>query len=247
MGFFLQVRGAIPTTPWELVLTSSRETQFVLAVLVIFSVVSWYLIVLKWWQFRRMRQLGDRFMGEVEKAPRLDDAYHAAMRLPPSPYNRLLREAVHFFTELKPGALKGGGGAVATAAATATASTLTTTQLEALRMILAKEVAAERDLAARFIPWLATFGSVSPLLGLLGTVLGVMDAFIGIAVGGSGNIAAVAPGVAEALVTTVAGLAVAVPAVMAYNLYVNRLGLFAGELEGFAQEIIGTLAREGRI
>ena len=246
MGFLLQVRGAIPTTPWELVLTSSRETQFVLAVLVIFSVVSWYLIVLKWWQFRRMRQLGDRFMAEVEKAPRLDDAYHAAMRLPPSPYNRLLREAVHFFTELKPGVLKGGAVATA-AAATPAASTLTTTQLEALRMILAKEVAAERDLAARFIPWLATFGSVSPLLGLLGTVLGVMDAFIGIAVGGSGNIAAVAPGVAEALVTTVAGLAVAVPAVMSYNLYVSRLGLFAGELEGFAQEIIGTLAREGRI
>jgi biopolymer transport protein TolQ len=246
VGFLLQVRGAIPTTPWELVLTSSRETQFVLAVLVIFSVVSWYLIVLKWWQFRRMRQLGDRFMAEVEKAPRLDDAYHAAMRLPPSPYNRLLREAVHFFTELKPGVLKGGAVATA-AAATPAASTLTTTQLEALRMILAKEVAAERDLAARFIPWLATFGSVSPLLGLLGTVLGVMDAFIGIAVGGSGNIAAVAPGVAEALVTTVAGLAVAVPAVMSYNLYVNRLGLFAGELDGFAQEIIGTLAREGRI
>ena len=247
MGFLVQVRGAIPTTPWELVLTSSRETQFVLAVLVVFSVVSWYLIVLKWWQFRRMRQLGDRFMAEVEKAPRLDDAYHAAMRLPASPYNRLLREAVHFFTELKPGMLKGGAVPAAAAATPAASSTLTTTQLEALRMILAKEVAAERDLAARFIPWLATFGSVSPLLGLLGTVLGVMDAFIGIAVGGSGNIAAVAPGVAEALVTTVAGLAVAVPAVMSYNLYVNRLGLFAGELEGFAQEIIGTLAREGRI
>ena len=243
----LQVRGAIPTTPWELVLTSSRETQFVLAVLVIFSVASWYLIVLKWWQFRRMRQLGDRFMAEVEKAPRLEDAYHAAMRLPASPYNRLLREGVHFFTELKPGALKGGGAAAANPTAPGASSTLTTTQLEALRMVLAKEVAAERDLAARFIPWLATFGSVSPLLGLLGTVLGVMDAFIGIAVGGSGNIAAVAPGVAEALVTTVAGLAVAVPAVMSYNLYVNRLGLFAGELEGFAQEIIGTLAREGRI
>jgi biopolymer transport protein TolQ len=237
----LQVRGAIPTTPWELVLTSSPETQFVLAILVVFSVVSWYLIVLKWWQFRKMRQLGDRFMAEVEKAPRLEDAYHAAMRLPPSAYNRLLREAVHFFTELKPGALKGGANPAAAPTA------LTPTQLEALRMVLAKEVAAERDLAARFIPWLATFGSVSPLLGLLGTVLGVMDAFIGIAVGGSGNIAAVAPGVAEALVTTVAGLAVAVPAVMSYNLYVNRLGLFAGELEGFAQEIIGTLAREGRI
>ena len=181
----LQVRGAIPTTPWELVLTSSPETQFVLGILAVFSVVSWYLIVLKWWQFRRMRQLADRFMAEVEKAPRLEDAYHAAMRLPPSPYNRLLREAVHFFSELKPGTLK--GGPAANPAAPASSATLTPTQLEALRMVLAKEVAAERDGAARFIPWLATFGSVSPLLGLLGTVLGVMDAFIGIAVGGSGK------------------------------------------------------------
>jgi biopolymer transport protein TolQ len=235
----LQVGRAVPTSPWELVLASSRETQFVLGILVLFSVVSWYLIVLKWWQFRRMRLQADRFMGEVEKAQRLDDAYHAAMRLPSSPYNRLLREGIHFFSELKPGKLKEGPLQVDVA--------LTMTQLEALRMVLAKEVAAERDAAARFIPWLATFGSVSPLLGLLGTVLGVMDAFIGIAVGGSGNIGAVAPGVAEALVTTVAGLAVAVPSVMAYNLFVNRLGLFAGELEGFAQEIIGTMAREGRL
>ena len=241
----LQIGQAVPTTPWELVLTSSRETQFVLVVLAVFSVVSWYFIVLKWWQFRRMRQLGDRFLAEVEKAPRLEDAYHAAMRLPPSPYNRLLREGMHFFSEMKPGSLKGAAAVGMPPAPQPT--TLTTTQLEALRMVLAKEVAAERDGAARFIPWLATFGSVSPLLGLLGTVLGVMDAFIGIAIGGSGNISAVAPGVAEALVTTVAGLAVAVPAVIAYNIYVNRLGLFAGELEGFAQEIIATLAREGRL
>jgi len=239
----LQVGRAVPTTPWELVLTSSRETQFVLAILAVFSVVSWYLIVLKWWQFRRMRRLADQFLSEVEKAPRLEEAYHAAMRLPPSPYNRLLREGIHFFSELKPGLLK----LATNPSPAAEAAALTTTQLEALRMVLAKEVAAERDGAARFIPWLATFGSVSPLLGLLGTVLGVMDAFIGIAVGGSGNIAAIAPGVAEALVTTVGGLAVAVPSVMAYNIFVNRLGLFAGELEGFAQDIIATMAREGRL
>jgi biopolymer transport protein TolQ len=238
-ALLLQVGRAVPTTPWELVLTSSRETKFVLAILVVFSLVSWYLIFLKWWQFRRLRRQGDRFMTEIERAARLNDAYHAAMRLPASPYNRLLREGINFFSELKPGGL--GGGGVATDAT----RTLTTTQLEALRMVLAKEVAAERDLAARFLPWLATFGSVSPLLGLLGTVLGVMDAFIGIAIGGSGNIGAVAPGVAEALVTTVMGLAVAVPSVMAYNLLVSRLGLFAGELEGFAQEIIATMAREG--
>src|SRR5439155_1012889 len=81
----------------------------------------------------------DRLMAQIERATRLDDAYPAAMRLPASPYNRVLREGIHFFSELKPGGLKENGPAVATQTA------LTTTQLEALRMVLAKEVAAERD------------------------------------------------------------------------------------------------------
>lgn len=234
----LQVGRAIPTTPWELVTTSSLATRIVLVVLAVFSLVSWFLIVLKWWQFRRVRREGNRFFAELERTTRLEDAYHAVMKLPPSPYGRLLREGVNFFSELRPGVLRETQD---------THAPLTVTQLEALRMVLGKEVAAERDQMARFIPWLASFGSVSPLLGLLGTVLGVMDSFIGIAIGGSGNIAAVAPGVAEALTTTVLGLAVAIPSVIAYNLYVSRLGLFAGELEGFAYEIIGTMAREGRV
>lgn len=235
-----QVGGALPSTPWELVTTSSTATQLILAVLAFFSLLSWFLIVLKWWQFRRVRRESDRFFNALERTTRLEDAYHAVMKLPPSPYGRILREGVNFFAELRPGALQGTDDDTVPRA-------LSMTQLEALRMMLAKEVAAERDLMARFLPWLATIGAVSPLLGLLGTVLGVMDAFLGIAAGGSGNISAVAPGVAEALITTVLGLAVAIPAVIAYNLFVNRLGLFAGEMEGFAHEIVGTLAREGRL
>ena len=235
----LQVGGALPTSTWELVSMSSGATKGVLLVLALFSVISWFIIVLKLVQFRKLRKLGDRFFDALERTSRLEDAYHAVMKLPPSPYGRLLREGVNFFSELRPGALKEEKGAEGAA--------LSSTQLDVLRMVLAKEVGAERDLVARFIMWLATIGSVSPLLGLLGTVLGVMDAFIGIAAGGSGNISAVAPGVAEALVTTVVGLAVAIPAVIAYNLFVSRLGVFTGELEGFAQEIVGTMAREGRI
>ena len=235
----LQAGGALPTSPWELVTTSSAATKFILLVLVLFSLVCWFLILLKGTQFRRVRKLGDGFFNALERTARLEDAYHAIMKLPPSPYGRLLREAINFLSELRPGALREEGRVEG--------STLSSTQLEVLRMQLAKEIGVERDLMARFIPWLATIGSVSPLLGLLGTVLGVMDAFIGIAAGGSGNISAVAPGVAEALVTTVLGLAVAIPAVIAYNILANRLGVFAGELEGFAQEIIGTMAREGRI
>lgn len=230
----LQIGGAVPNSAIDLVIRSSPETKVVLAVTVVFSLVSWFIIGLKWWQFRRIARQADRFFGELERTTRLDDAYRAVMKLPPSPYNRIFREGISFLTDLRQSAPEG----------TAAPESLTSTQLEAFKMVLAKDVAAERDSMAHYIPWLATIGSVSPLLGLLGTVLGVMDAFLGIASGGSGNIAAVAPGVAEALVTTVAGLAAAIPAVIAYNVFVNRLGVFAAELEGFANELVGTMARE---
>ncbi len=235
----LQSGGAVPSSTLDLVLTSSLETKVVLVITALFSLISWFIIILKWWQFRRLNKQADRFFGEMERATRLQEAYHSVMKQPPSPYNRLFREALTFYSELKPGALREERGADRTS--------LTATQLEALKMVLGKEVAAERDLLGHYIPWLATIGSVSPLLGLTGTVLGVMDAFIGIASKGSGNLAAVAPGVAEALIATFAGLVAAIPAVIAYNLYVNRTRLFAGELEGFANELIGTMAREGLI
>ncbi len=233
----LQLGPTTPSSSLMLVAHASLETKLVLLVIVVFSLAGWFIIGLKWWQFHRLRQQADKFFAELEKTTRLKDAYHAVLKLPQSPYNRLFREGLNFYSELRPGTLRdvdvpAGGG-------------LSSTQLEALKMVLGKEVAAERDLMGHYIPWLATIGSVSPLLGLLGTVLGVMDAFIGIASKGSGNIAAVAPGVAEALITTVGGLAAAIPAVIAYNLFVNRINLFTGELEGFANELIGSMAREG--
>jgi biopolymer transport protein TolQ len=235
----IQQSGAVPQSSLDLVLSSSPETKVVLLVTALFSLVSWFIIILKWWQFRKLNRQADRFFTEMERTTRLKDAYHAVMKLPPSPYNRLFREAVTFYSELRPGALRDERGA--------DRSSLSMTQLEALKMVLGKEVAAERDLLGHYIPWLATIGSVSPLLGLTGTVLGIMSAFIGISSKGSGNLAAVAPGVAEALVATFAGLVAAIPAVITYNLYVNRVRLFAGELEGFANELIGTMAREGLV
>jgi biopolymer transport protein TolQ len=211
----------------------------VLAITAIFSLISWFIIIFKWWQFRKLNQQANRFFNEMERATRLQDAYHAVIKHPPSSYNRLFREAITFYSELRPGALR--------EERTTERHSLTPTQLEALKMVLSKEVGAERDLLGHYIPWLATIGSVSPLLGLLGTTLGIINAFSGIATKGSGNLSAVAPGVAEALIATFAGLATAIPAVIAYNLYVNRVRLFAGELEGFAGELIGTMAREGLV
>ncbi|MBM4186472.1 MAG: hypothetical protein FJ206_04075 [Gemmatimonadetes bacterium] len=219
-----------------MVLVSSLETRVVLGITGIFSILSWFIIGLKWWQFRRIRSQSGRFFIALEGAPKLHDAYRVVMKLPNSPLNRLFREGMHFYNELFPGVVRDGP---------AQRISLAPTQLEAFRMVLGKEIAAERDAAARLVPWLATIGSVSPLLGLLGTVLGVMNAFMGIGQKGSGNISAVAPGIAEALITTVAGLAAAIPAVMAYNYFVSRTGHFEGELEGFGNALVGWMAREG--
>ena len=232
----LQASSRLATTPFELVLQSSNETKVVLGITLVFSLSSWFLILLKGWQFRRLRYQAAKFFAELGRSARLQDAYRGAMKLTPSPFNRLFREGISFYSQLQPGVIKAeetGHGA------------LSPTQLEALKMVLGKEVAAERDGAAHYVGWLATIGAVSPLLGLLGTVLGVMDAFIGISTKGSGNLAAVAPGVAEALVTTVAGLAAAIPAVMAYNYFAGKVGEFESELEGFGNALVGWMAREG--
>jgi biopolymer transport protein TolQ len=234
----LQVGGAVPTTELELIASSSFVTKIVLVVLALSSAISWFLIFAKVWQFRRVRQAGEAFFGAVEGATRLEDAQQAVATMPASPYTRLFREGLGFFSEGRPGAL---------GRQPRPSDALTPSQLEALRMVLESQVDAEHDQLGRYIPWLATFGSVSPLLGLLGTVLGVMDAFIGISTSGAGNIAAVAPGVAEALVATVGGLAVAIPAVIAYNIFTARQNFVAAELEGFARELIVTLAREGHV
>jgi biopolymer transport protein TolQ len=82
---------------------------------------------------------------------------------------------------------------------------------------------------------------------LLGTVLGVMHSFLGVTATGAANIGSVAPGIAEALIATAFGLVAAIPAAIAYNYFVTRLNGISVELEGFASEFIGALAREGRI
>jgi len=237
-ALLLQAGRQVPETAWDLIWGGSLPTQVILVVLAGFSIASWVIIFWKWRHFQLVRKEGDRFLDAMDRSQRLEDAYKAILALPDSPYGRVFRQGVNFFSELRPGALREGAPVT---------EGLTLTQLEALRMTLEKEESEERDELSVGLTWLAVIGSVSPLLGLLGTVIGIMNAFLGIVATGSTNIGAVAPGVAEALVTTVVGLAVAIPAVIGYNYYVGRLNVVSGELEGFSSEFIGTLAREGRV
>jgi biopolymer transport protein TolQ len=91
------------------------------------------------------------------------------------------------------------------------------------------------------MPWLATIASTSPFVGLFGTVMGVVDAFHGLGTAGSGTLRAVAPGIAEALITTAAGLFVAVPAVVAYNQLSARIRILASATDDFCRELLNSL------
>ena len=226
-------------TVWRMISGGTPSTQVIMLLFVVFSLVSWTIIVLKLLQFRRLRREADDFIARLETSGRLDDAYQAVLALPESPFTRVFRRGMTFYNELK-GARGGAPG-------TGEVRGLLPTQLEVLRLVLEKEEADERDSLTKGIYWLAIFATVSPLLGLLGTVIGVMNSFIGVAAAGSSSITAVAPGIAEALVATAGGLVVAIPAAMGYNYLTGRLNLLVGELEGFSSEFIGALAREGRI
>jgi len=237
MAMLLQVGAAIPSSPSELVTASSGPTKVVLAVLAILSLLSWTLMVAKWIEFRRAEEAGREFMSEFERAHTLDEAAEISRRAPRSPQKGVMTRALRFITETTP----------ALAGSAERRARLSGAQVEALRQVLDSESGAVRDQLGRFVPSLATIGSVSPLIGLLGTVLGIIEAFLGIATKGSGNIGAVAPGVAEALIATAAALAVAIPAVFGYNIFAHRLNRFDGELDGFGSELIALMVREGRI
>jgi biopolymer transport protein TolQ len=232
-----QANAAIPTSPVEMVLSATAVTKVVLVGLAVLSLMSWAIMLAKWLEFRRVQAATSDFIRDFERSATLDQAVAVGRRLENTPHARILGRASEFVNQVTPAL-----GATAGRAAKFSGS-----QVEALRLVLDSETNSARDQLGRFIPWLATIGSVSPLIGLLGTVLGVIEAFIGIATQGSGNIGAVAPGVAEALIATAAALSVAIPAVFGYNIFATRLNRIDSELEGFGTELIALLVREGRV
>ena len=219
-----------------LVLTASPETKVVLVLCAIFSLLSWYLIFAKSMEFRRLRQAGDQFRDTIAGRRSLEER-EQALAGTRTPFGAVVHTVAGFLADVRTVQQRDG----------VNRSGLSLTQLEALTLALDTQVRAEADLAARRVPWLATIAATSPLLGLFGTVIGIMQSFQGIAVTGSSNIATVAPGIADALVATAAGLGAAIPAVIAYNVFTSRVDRFEGELERAAQAEIAALGREGRL
>lgn len=227
----------VPSSPLALIAMTDPVTKLVLGVLGVLSLLSWGIMFAKWRAFGAAERNGRSFVQEFERARGMDEAMLLAQRVKSSAFTAVFARAVQFLHETKP----------ALGATSDRTARLSGSQVEALRLVLDAESGKEREELGRFIPWLATVGSASPLIGLFGTVLGIIEAFTGIAAKGSGNIGAVAPGIAIALVATAAALAVAIPATFAYNVLAARLNRFDSALEGFGSELIALMVREGRI
>ncbi|MFQ5875988.1 MAG: MotA/TolQ/ExbB proton channel family protein, partial [Dehalococcoidia bacterium] len=120
---------------------------------------------------------------------------------------------------------------------------ITTGDVQEIARAMSIKSSQEMASLEKYLIFMATAGSAAPFIGLFGTVWGVMNAFKGLGVRGSASIGVVAPGIAEALIATAAGLAVAIPAVIGYNYYVNRAKIIGSEMDNFSSEFLGLVRR----
>jgi biopolymer transport protein TolQ len=217
-------------------MSAGPVAKAVLVILLVFSIVSWALIVEKWWQFRRLRRQTLAFHRVFREGRRPSFVQATAKKFRESPLAQLYGAC---YQELS------GVGEVVDHLLDDAEEGLPPERLEMVDRTLRRTSALEIARLERYLPFLATTASATPFIGLFGTVWGVMSAFQGIGQQGSANLAVVAPGISEALIATAAGLGAAIPAVIGYNYFVNRVKHWATEMEGFSLELLNLFCRPG--
>jgi biopolymer transport protein TolQ len=216
----------------ELILSAGPVAKFVLVLLLLFSVICWALIVEKWWHFRKIRKQTMEFVKVFREGRRPSVVLSATKKYRDSPLARMYTAAYQEFsgiTEAVDGVLDD--------------DEFGRERLESVNRAMRRSAANEIARLERYLPFLATTASSAPFIGLFGTVWGIMAAFHGIGKQGSASLAVVAPGISEALIATAAGLAAAIPAVMGYNYFVNRVRHWATEMDGFTLDLLNLLTR----
>lgn len=194
----------------------------VLVLLLIASLYSWTIIFGKMGTFKKATAQSRKFIRTFRKATRLQEIAALTGDYSASPLAQVFEDVYETYRRQT-----GGSG-----------PPRSLTPLERTAQTAANEAITSLE---RRMTWLATIASASPFVGLFGTVMGVVDAFGAIGVSGAGSLKTVAPGIAEALITTAAGLFVAVPAVVAYNQFTARIRVFAAATDDFCRELLNSL------
>ena len=212
----------------NLITDASLVVQLILMLLIFFSVFSWAIIVYKRKALRSAAAHSQRFLNAFRKSKNLADVNDAARKYKASPLAAIFQAG---FKEL--GYWTKAGQTVS----------LTPERVETLMRALHKTSNQEIARMERMMSFLATTGSVTPFIGLFGTVWGIMDAFFKIGVVRSASLTTVAPGIAEALIATAVGLFAAIPAVIAYNYFLGRIKDVITDMEDFSYEFISIAER----
>ncbi|MCL4492283.1 MAG: protein TolQ [Nitrospirae bacterium] len=201
----------------QLILQAGYVVKAILIILLSFSVISWTIIFHKWRHFSNADKETHDFLRIYEATQNPKDLFSTSRKYPISPL-ALLFKSVY--------------------------SEKTYSESDELKRMLRRYSTLEGTKLQRYLNFLATTGSTTPFIGLFGTVWGIMNAFRGIGAAGSASLAVVAPGIAEALITTAVGLAAAIPAVIAYNYYLSRANRMIIEMEDFSEELVDYILRQ---
>jgi biopolymer transport protein TolQ len=215
-----------------LIASSGWVARFVLALLLLFSLLSWAIILYKGAALHRAHAQSDTFLDVFRKSSKFSEVNSVCPQLKSSPLVGVFQAG---YLELNQ-QVRGGGQAPA-------GSRPTVRSLESLSRSLARAAGVEVTRLERRLSFLATTASVSPFIGLFGTVWGIMEAFGDIGRMGSANLVVVAPGISEALITTAMGLLAAIPAAVFFNVFNSRVKVLSSMLDDFALEFLNIVER----
>jgi len=214
--------------------------QFVLLLLLFFSVTSWAIIIIKYRYIKRAYQESALFTDLFWKSRDLSNAYKEAKELQGSPIARIFRIG---YVELRK-ISRSGMGAAGEAGEGAPTMGGRFAGMDNVNRALRRAINTETTRMTQMVPFLATTGNTTPFIGLFGTVWGIMNSFHGIGARGSASLAVVAPGISEALVATAAGLGVAIPAVIAFNYFMQKIKTLESELHSFSADFLNIIERD---
>jgi len=213
---------------FRLITDASFVVQMVLLVLLFFSVFSWAIIFFKRRTIKTASAQSQKFLRAFRRSKNLSEVNEAARKYQGSPLAALFQSG---FKEM------------AHVSRPSPQNSPNNTKLESLSRVLTKASNAEISRLEKLMSFLATTGSVTPFIGLFGTVWGIMDAFQRIGIVRSASLVTVAPGIAEALIATAFGLFAAIPAVIAYNYFLHRIKELITEMEDFSLEFLNIAER----
>jgi biopolymer transport protein TolQ len=227
----------------ELVLHAGIVVKLVLIILLLFSVISWAIIFVKFRMFRLAEKESRVFLKHFWTSKDFSKSFVDAKKMVHSPVASLFRSA---YVELERIRQERNNPTPSKTPAESGLSTELLGGVAGIDRTLRRMVGTELTKLEKALTFLATTGNTTPFIGLFGTVWGIMDAFRQIGMRGSTSLAVVAPGISEALIATAAGLFAAIPAVVAYNYFINKLRVLSSQMESFSAEYLNIVERHFR-